>query len=127
MRALLVSTLAVMVFAQAAAAITGNELKMWMNEEEAVKDGRPGASAYKAGLYDGYVQGIAEMFNGGCCGPRRDPPRQGDANQDREARRRVEESLVTLLFYWLPGLGSNQRLPDHTTGGVALPPGCRAG
>jgi hypothetical protein len=64
MRTLLASTLVVMVFSQAAGAITGNELKMWMNEEEALKDGRPGANVYKAGLYDGYVRAVAEMFDG---------------------------------------------------------------
>ena len=64
MRALLVSTLVVMMFAQAAAAMTGNELKNWMNEAEAFKEGRPGASGYKAGRYDGYVMGVANTFNG---------------------------------------------------------------
>src|SRR5436853_4401085 len=64
MRALLVSTLVVMVFAQAAGAITGNELKKWMDEYEAVGDGRPGAKAFEAGNYAGYVRGVADTFNG---------------------------------------------------------------
>jgi Ssp1 endopeptidase immunity protein Rap1a len=64
MRAILVSTVVVLMLARPAAATTGNELKAWMNEGEAVEAARPGAKLLKAGQYMGYVAGVGEALDG---------------------------------------------------------------
>jgi hypothetical protein len=42
----------------------GNDLKQWMKEQEKIDNNRPDAVAYYAGLYTGYISGVAEGLRG---------------------------------------------------------------
>lgn len=47
-------------------AFTGNQLKTWMANDEAMDRRTPGANGYAAGLFTGYVSGVADTVQGKC-------------------------------------------------------------
>lgn len=53
-----------LLVATPAFAVTGNQLKTWMADDEAMDRHTPGASGYAAGLFAGYVSGVADAVQG---------------------------------------------------------------